>query len=68
VDGHPIRGLSGLVQMVASPEFRAISERNRGNRGLSRSITTAAMDLCAWLSDWYVTVCCNFELHKNVSF
>jgi hypothetical protein len=36
--------------------------------GLSRSITTAAMDMCAWLSEWYVTVCCNFELHRNVSF
>jgi hypothetical protein len=33
VDGHPIRGLSGLVQVVGSPEFRVISERNRGNRG-----------------------------------
>jgi hypothetical protein len=35
---------------------------------LSRSTTTAAMDMCAWLSEWYVTVCCNFELHRNVSF
>jgi hypothetical protein len=35
---------------------------------LSRSTTTAAMDMCAWLSEWYVKVCCNFELHRNVSF
>jgi hypothetical protein len=36
--------------------------------GLSRSTTMAAMDMCAWLSEWYVTLCCNFELHRNVSF
>jgi hypothetical protein len=36
--------------------------------GLSCSTTTAAMVMCAWLSEWYVIVCCNFELHRNVSF
>jgi hypothetical protein len=35
---------------------------------LSRFTTTTAMDMCAWLSKWYVTVCCNFQLHRNVSF
>jgi hypothetical protein len=35
---------------------------------LSHSTTTAVMDMFAWLSEWYVTVCCNFELHRNVSF
>jgi hypothetical protein len=36
--------------------------------GLSRSTTTTALDMCTWLSEWYVKVCCNFELHRNVSF
>jgi hypothetical protein len=35
---------------------------------LSHSTTTVTMDMCAWLREWYVIVCCNFELHRNVSF
>jgi hypothetical protein len=35
---------------------------------LSRSTTTAAMDMCVWQIEWYVIVCSNFEILRNVSF
>jgi hypothetical protein len=69
MDGHPIRGLSGLVQDGGLPlNFVPFPKETGETVGLSRSTTTTAMDMCAWLSEWYATVCCNFELHRNVSF
>jgi hypothetical protein len=69
VDGHPLRGLSGLCIGGGLPlSFMPFSKGIGETVVLSRSITTAAMDMCAWLNEWYVIVCCNFELYRNVSF
>jgi hypothetical protein len=53
VDGHPIRRLSGLMQMVGFPWVSCHFQKGTGETmGLSRSTTTAVMVMCAWLSKW----------------
>jgi hypothetical protein len=34
----------------------------------SRSTTTAVMDMCAWLREWYIIVCSNFKVNKSMTF
>jgi hypothetical protein len=34
----------------------------------SRSTTTIAMGMCAYLREWYIIVCSNFKVNKSMSF
>jgi hypothetical protein len=63
-----LEGYQALCRWWASPEFRAISERNRGNRGIESFQNYGDDGHVRLAKRWYVIVCCNFELYRNMSF
>jgi hypothetical protein len=56
--------VGGGLPVSSTPFLKGIEE----TMVLSLSTTTTAMDMCAWLREWYVILCSNFKINKCMSF